>query len=423
MAEDKAPTGERETHAPGRPSPLVGEGREGGRPGHGANAASADRVFSHRFRGAPPPGGFAADLPLPSRLLPTWASKVANSPTGELAGGGFPRGEGAIPLFRRLGGSRDAALAGLLVLLLALVAIAFPAFLTPQNLAGVVDDTAILAILALAQMLVLLTRSVDLSVASNLALTGMVVALLNDAHPELGVAPVIALALVLGAALGAVNGLLVWKLELPSIVVTLGTLAVYRGLIFVLTGGAWVNSNQMSEAFLDFIRTPLLGLTVLTWFAVAAVAACAVFLRLTATGRDLFAAGGNPRAAAYAGIDPGRSRALAFTISGAAAGLCGYFWVSRYAIAYVEVAQGFELQVIAACVIGGVSIAGGLGTVTGVVLGALFLGVVKNALPLVGVSPFWQMAIAGAVITVAVVLNARGERRGAGRRILEVAAP
>lgn len=326
-------------------------------------------------------------------------------------------------MLRRLGGSRDAALAGLLVLLLALVAIAFPAFLTPRNLAGVVDDTAILIILALAQMLVLLTRSVDLSVASNLALTGMVVALLNDAHPELGVVPVIALALVLGAALGAVNGLLVWKLELPSIVVTLGTLAVYRGVIFVLTGGAWVNSNQMSEAFLDFIRTPLLGLTVLTWFAVAAVAACAVFLRLTATGRDLFAAGGNPQAAAYAGIDPGRSRALAFAISGAAAGLCGYFWVSRYAIAYVEVAQGFELQVIAACVIGGVSIAGGLGTVTGVVLGALFLGVVKNALPLVGVSPFWQMAIAGAVITVAVVLNARGERRGAGRRILEVAHP
>jgi len=321
--------------------------------------------------------------------------------------------------FRRLLASRDGALALLVIGLLALVSVAFPGFITPANLADVVDDTSILIMMALAQMLVILTRSIDLSVAANLALTGMVVALLNDAWPDAGVAPVIAVAVVMGAALGAVNGVLVWKLGLPSIVVTLGTMAVYRGTIFVLTGGAWVNSNQMSPAFLDFIRTPVLGLTTLTWFGLAAVVAAAIFLRFTVTGRDLFVAGGNPKAAAYAGVDAGRSQAVAFVISGAVAGLCGYFWVSRYAIAYVEVALGFELQVIAACVIGGVSIAGGYGTVAGVVLGALFLGIVKNALPLVGVSPFWQMAIAGAVITTAVVINARGESRATRRRILE----
>jgi rhamnose transport system permease protein len=177
----------------------------------------------------------------------------------------------------------------------------------------------------------------------------------------------------------------------------------------------------MSAAFLDFIRAPFLGLSTLTWCAVLAVAAASLFLRFTNSGRNLFVAGSNPSAASLAGIDPGRAQALAFTISGATAGLCGYFWVSRFAVAYVDVALGFELQVIAACVIGGVSVAGGVGTVAGVVIGALFLGIVKNALPLVGISPFWQMAIAGAVITGAVAISARSETRTT-RRILERAA-
>lgn len=315
-------------------------------------------------------------------------------------------------------GSRDAALAVLVVAVTAGVAVKFPAFIAPSNLVDVFDDTSILFLLALGQMLVILTGAIDLSVAANLALTGVVVALLNSAMPELGVVPVILLSIALGTALGLVNALLVWKLGLPSIVVTLGTLAVYRGVIFLITGGAWINSNQMSDAFLDFIRAPVLGLPVLSWVAILGIAAMALFLRFTATGRNIYVAGGNRSAAVYAGIDPGRMQAIAFVVSGAVAGLCGYFWVSRYAVAYVDVAQGFELQVIAACVIGGVSIAGGVGTVAGVVLGALFLGIVKNALPLIGISPFWQMAIAGLVITVAVVLNARGGR-SPGRRILE----
>ena len=126
----------------------------------------------------------------------------------------------------------------------------------------------------------------------------------------------------------------------------------------------------------------------------------------------------NPRAAVYAGVDVGRSQCLAFTLSGAIAGLCGYLWVARYAVAYTDVANGFELQVIAACVIGGISIGGGVGTVTGIVLGCLFLGILKNALPLLGVSPFWQTAVSGLVITVAVIINARDPSAGR-RRILE----
>lgn len=305
-------------------------------------------------------------------------------------------------------------------LLVAAVTWRFPAFAAPGNLAAVFNDTAILIVLALGQSAVILTRSIDLSVAANLAFTGMVVAMLNEAHPELPLALLVLVSLGIGLALGAINGLLVWKLGIPPIVVTLGTLTIYRGMAFVVSGGAWVNAHEMTPAFLDTPRVVIAGLPVLSWVALAAIAAAFVLFTRTALGRAFYATGGNPTAAVYAGVDVGRTRFAAFCLSGLVAGACGYLWVARYAVAYVDVAAGFELDVVAACVIGGVSIAGGIGSVAGAVLGALFLGLVKNALPVVGVSPFWQMAISGAVIIAAVAINARAER-AKGRIILREA--
>lgn len=315
---------------------------------------------------------------------------------------------------------RESLLVLATALLLAAITWRFPAFAAPGNLASVFNDTAILIVLALGQSAVILTRSIDLSVAANLAFTGMVVAMLNEAHPELPLALLVLVSLGLGLSLGAVNGLLVWKLDIPPIVVTLGTLTIYRGMAFVVSGGAWVNAHEMTPAFLDTPRMVIAGLPVLSWTAVVVIAAAFVLFTRTALGRAFYAAGGNPTAAVYAGIDVGRTRFAAFCLSGLVAGACGYLWVARYAVAYVDVAAGFELDVVAACVIGGVSIAGGIGSVTGAVLGALFLGLIKNALPVVGVSPFWQMAISGAVIIAAVAINARAER-AKGRIILREA--
>ena len=149
----------------------------------------------------------------------------------------------------------------------------------------------------------------------------------------------------------------------------------------------------------------------MSWFAIVVIVAFLVVMRLTRTGRAFYATGGNPVAAVYTGIDVGTTQFIAFCISGTIAGFCGYLWASRYTIAYVEIAGGFELEVIASCVIGGVSIAGGIGTVPGAVLGALFLGVVKNALPVIHVSPFWQLAISGAAILGAVIINSGRERQ------------
>lgn len=312
--------------------------------------------------------------------------------------------------------NREALLGGAIAVMVGLVALRFPGFVRPGNLVNVLNDTAPLILLAIGQMIVILTKCIDLSVAATLALCGMVAALLNGAGvPLVLILPAV---MVLGAALGAVNGLLVWKIGIPSIVVTLGTMTIYRGTIFLMTNGAWVNAHQMTDDFKNLPRGAILGLPVMSWIAIAAVIAFSIMMRRTVLGRAFYAVGGNPNAAIYAGINVGRTQFAAFVISGALAGLTGYLWVARYAVAYVDIASGFELSVVAACVIGGVAIAGGAGTVLGAVLGALFLGVINNALPVIGISPFWQLAISGTVIVLAVALNA-GQSRAVGRIILK----
>ena len=315
---------------------------------------------------------------------------------------------------------REIWLALAILLVLVLVTMRFPRFAQPGNLLTIFNDTSILMMLALGQMAVILTRSIDLSMASNLALTGMVVAMTNAAFPFIPIPLLIAGCILVGGMLGAFNGILVWKLGIPPIVVTLGTLTIFRGLVFVISGGAWVNAAQMSPDFIGLQRVVFLGLPLLSWCAIVVALLFWLVMTRTPLGRALYAIGVNPTASVYTGIDVGRTKFNAFVIAGAVSGLCGYLWISRYVIASVEVASGYELTIIAACVIGGVSIAGGVGTVAGVLLGALFLGVINNALPVINISPFWQMAISGAAIRLAVVLNARGERQK-GRIILKSA--
>ena len=314
--------------------------------------------------------------------------------------------------------SREMLLVGVILVLVALIASRFPAFIQPANLVNVFTDTSPLIILAVGQAIVILTRCIDLSVAANLALTGMVCAMINVAYPDLPIPVIIAVALILGAGLGAINGILVWKLTIPPIVVTLGTLTIYRGIIFVISDGAWVNAHEMSPAFTGFPRAEILGLPVLAWLAIITAMVFFVVIARTPLGRAFYAVGGNPHAAVYAGINVGKTQFWAFVLSGILAGLTGYLWVARYSVAYVDIAKGFELEVVAACVIGGIAIAGGAGSLMGAILGALFLGIIKNALPVVGISPFWQLAISGAAIVIAVSFNARAGR-AKGRIILK----
>ncbi|KGF83305.1 branched-chain amino acid ABC transporter permease [Massilia sp. JS1662] len=311
---------------------------------------------------------------------------------------------------------REPLLAAMVVLLVVAVGLRAPVFLSAGSLANLVTDSTLLVMLALTQMLVIVTRGVDLSVASNLALSGMVAAMLGAHYPGLPLPLVMLAAVAVGLALGLVNGWLIGYLELPPIVVTLGTMSVYRGAVFVLSGGAWVSAHQMPAAFIAFPLDRLLGLPHLVWIAAATLALMAWIARSTRFGRDLYAIGNAPQCAGYIGIPSHKRLLWTYALSGAVAGLCGYLWVARYAVAYTEIAYGFEFTVIAACVIGGVSIGGGVGTVLGATLGALFLTVISNALPVLQVSPFWQSALTGLVILVAVLINARG----AGRRSRQI---
>ncbi|WP_413990344.1 ABC transporter permease [Labrys okinawensis] len=327
-------------------------------------------------------------------------------------------------LWRRY--AREIILAFIVLGMILAIGLRAPVFLSGDSLSSLLDDTTILAMLALAQMAVILTRGIDLSVAANLALSGMVAALFSIWAPNVPIFIVILVAIAVGTFFGFLNGVFVAWVGIPPIVVTLGTLAIYRGLVFIVSGGKWISSDLMTSAFLAFphaivlnipslpifgMQTPNLHISSLVCLAFVVAVLMAVFLGFTTVGRGLYAVGGNPIAARYCGIDLSRQQLLVFTLSGAVSGLCGYLWVARFGIAYTEIALGYELSVIAACVIGGVSIGGGIGSVTGALLGALFLGVVVNALPVINISPFWQMAISGAVILAAVVVNARAERR------------
>jgi rhamnose transport system permease protein len=314
--------------------------------------------------------------------------------------------------------SHTAGLGLLTLLLFSVVTALYPQFASLRGLRDSLDDTSILILLALGQLLVILTRAIDLSVAANVAFSGLCVATLNHVAPGIPAIWLLVIATLIGAGLGTINGLLVWQLQIPPIVVTLGTLAIFRGSAYLLSGGTWVNSGDMTAAFLGLARNSFVGVSLLSWLAIVAIVLCALFLRYSVTGRRLYIAGDNPEAAAYVGVPVGRSQCIAFVICGSLAGLCGDLWVTRFGVAYSDVANGFELTVIAACVIGGISIAGGRGTVSGLVLGCLFLGVIKNALPLLGISSFWQMAVSGAVIVGAVVLNSV-RTRVPRQRILE----
>jgi rhamnose transport system permease protein len=304
---------------------------------------------------------------------------------------------------------RDAALIAILAVMVVAVTVRAPVFLSAASLDTLITDGGILAMMALVQMLALITGGIDLSIAATMALVGMVTALISRAYPELPVVITVVSSLAAGLIAGAINAVLIAGVGIPPIVVTLGTMSIYRGAVFLVSGGAWVNAHEFGPGYLEFPTARSLGLTHIVWIAIVVILAGHVVLNHARTGRALYALGGNRAAARYVGIDESRVVLRVYCVTGAISGLAGYLWVARYAVAYTETALGFELQTVAACVIGGVSIAGGKGRVLGCILGAAFLVIILNSLPMIDVSPFWQMAISGAAILAAVIVNSRGE--------------
>ncbi|MGQ9625519.1 MAG: ABC transporter permease [Anaerolineae bacterium] len=298
-----------------------------------------------------------------------------------------------------------------IIVLVIVVSLRSPYFLTVENFRDILLDIAALSIVSIGQTMVILTRGIDLSVGSGLAFSGMVVGMAVSTYQWMPPLLALVMGMGIGLILGSFNGLMVTKGRVPPIIATLGTLSIYRGLTFAVSGGAWVDAAELPASFKALARNDILGIPNLVLFAAAVAVIAFYFLNHTRLGREIYAVGSNPIAAKVVGIQVNRIHFLVFILSGLLYGMAGVLWVSRYASAQSDSATGFELQTVAASVVGGVNIFGGSGTIPGVLLGSLLLGIIINALNLVRISPFWKLAVQGLVILLAVVTDALISRR------------
>lgn len=286
-----------------------------------------------------------------------------------------------------------------------------PNFLTLENIHDMFTNTAILSILAVGMMLVIITRGIDLSIGAVLALSGMISALAVSSNPNIHPLVAILIGMVVGTLCGAIVGLLVSKGGILPIIASLGMMNVYRGLTFMVSGGKWVSAYQMPESFKQIAIGRILGINTLILIAIIIYVIAFYFVNYTRTGRQIYAVGSNPESAKVTGINTSRVLFQVYTITGALAGLAGVLWVSKFASAQGDTAVGYEMSVIAACVLGGVSMAGGSGKISGVIMGSILLGIINNALPLIKVSPFWQQCIQGLIILFSMLINTLIKRR------------
>jgi rhamnose transport system permease protein len=300
---------------------------------------------------------------------------------------------------------RELSLVAIIVVLGGLVSITAPQFLTLSNLSQVAVLASVIAVAAVGEALVVITRNVDLSVEATIGLVAYCVASLLERH-ALDVPGAIAFGLGLGLVLGMINGVIVTLLRVPAIVATLGTLSVFRGVDYLVAGSHQVPLAGLPEGFTDAARDSILGIPLFVLVTVAIVVIGSVILRSTRFGRQLYAVGSNPEAAAILGIPSRLVVFTAFSLCGLLAGVAGVMWVMEFGTINGTSATGVVLAVVAAVVVGGVNIFGGSGTLAGAALGALFLGFIANALILVGLSQFWLQAIYGLVILIAVSADA-----------------
>lgn len=298
---------------------------------------------------------------------------------------------------------REVGISVFIMLLVVVVTLRAPSFLTANNFEDILLNISILIIVALAQTMVIITHGIDLSVSSIIGLVAMMVGFVVKQNPEMSIVLAVVLGMLLGAVLGSFNGLMISFGKVPPIIATLGTLSIYRGLIFFYSQGTWVNSFELPATFKMLSKGTALGLPNIVIIAIIVAIVVYFFLNYTRTGRDIYAVGTNPEAAQFSGIRNQRIIFLVYLLSGLLAGLAAVLWVSRFESAQTNTAVGFELQTVAASVVGGVSIGGGVGTVPGVLLGALLLGIIQNSLTLVRISPFWQLAAQGLLILIAVI--------------------
>ncbi|WP_137626754.1 ribose ABC transporter permease [Lactiplantibacillus pingfangensis] len=292
-----------------------------------------------------------------------------------------------------------------LLILVLVVTIANPGFLQPDNLLNLLRQTSINAIIAFGMTFVILTGGIDLSVGSILAFTGAVTASTIGSGTPAWLA--ILFGLLLGALFGCLNGFIIAYGKAAAFIATLATMTIFRGATYVFTDGNPISSNALNNSFLfQYVgRGYLFGIPFPIIIMVVAFLIWFVVLNKTAFGRKTYALGGNERAAFVAGVNTNKTTILIYTISGLMASLAGMILTSRLSSAQPDAGTSYEMDAIAAVVLGGTSLAGGKGRITGTLVGALIIGTLNNGMNLLGISSFYQQIVKGVVILIAVLLD------------------
>ncbi len=315
--------------------------------------------------------------------------------------------------------SREASLLLVMILLCAVIQWRSGGkFLTGTVITQLTQNYAFTFVLSFGMLLVLLIGGIDISIGATLALSGMSTSLLmRDGLIGSGIVAYL-VSIAVGLVCGLVIGLIVSKGKVIPIIATLGMQYIYRGLTYFVSDTQWVSSDKMLNDYKEFAHGSLLGINNLFWIVVVLFVVVMVFLKWTSFGRQIYAVGSNAEAAKISGINIDRVKTIVYTINGGIAGLAGAMFTSMYATAQGNMATGVEMDVIAACVIGGVSLDGGQGSAFGVLLGAITIAIISKSLSMVGIDPFWQQALKGAIILFAVLINVLVQRNS-NRKVLE----
>jgi rhamnose transport system permease protein len=300
---------------------------------------------------------------------------------------------------------REFGIVAVLALLVIVTTAIQPRFFSEQEFKFIMLDTTVFALLAIGETMVVLTRNVDLSVGSVLGLSAFISANLFGTHPGISIVLVFLAGAGIGVLCGLVNGALTTVGRVPSLVVTLATLYIIRGIDTWRVGGSEVVASSLPNDFLNIPQATVAGIPDLAIVVALAVAAVAYYLRSFRSGRELYAIGSNPDAAQLAGIPIARRVFTVFVLSGALAGIAGVLWAAQYGTIDSTAGTGYELTVITAVVVGGVAIFGGSGSVVGAALGALLLNTINSALYVLGISAFWDQAIAGLLLITAITID------------------
>lgn len=290
-----------------------------------------------------------------------------------------------------------------LILLAIIVSLFTPKFLTVSNILNLLKSNAVNAIISCGMLLAILMGEIDISVGSTVGLTGVIGAYLIT-NANMGVLPTVIICLLIGAVIGVVNGWVISYLKVPAFVATLATQSIGRGLTEIISGGVTIRIRE--EAYTKLGNATLGGVSVIILYAAAVLVLTWLLLNKTRLGYYIYALGGNKVATQYSGINVKKMNMIPYILIGLLCGLGGIIWSARLGSAAATLGQGFEMDAIAAVVIGGTSMSGGVGTLGGTFIGILIIGIITNGLNLMGINSFWQGVFKGVIILAAVILDA-----------------